>query len=250
MGFILKDTCGRCGAEARKTEMFSTKNKDYKVLCQECLAEMGVNGFVKYRNNILEKVTYEDLLKYENMRADIISLSRDYSMMVLDENFDKDYTPGMYKTTQITIGDVCITPDYIAPLDYPNLVIKPSDVIAVTMETSNDFNFINADVIKLSFFTKNPFIPYYSTFYAFKTKISFSNKKQKAIKANVIDVINGCCAGLKYEINTPSKVLKKVRWDFSYNIPEVKKKHLCSWLADDRDHAGYFKTKKILKQYK
>ena len=250
MGFILKDTCGRCGAVARNTEMFSTKSKEYKVLCQECLEKMGVNGFTQYRKNISEQVTYEDILKYEQMRDSIMSRSRSYPMMVLDENFDKEYTPGMYKTNQTVIGAVCITPDYIAHLDYPNLVIMPSDVIAVTMETSYDFNYINAEVIKISFFTKNPLVPYFTTFYAFKTKISLSNKKQKTIKANVIDVINGCCTGLKYEINTPSKVLKKVRWDFSYNIPEIKKRNLCSWLADDRDKVGYFKTKKILKQSK
>lgn len=250
MGFILKDTCSKCGAETRNTEMFSTKTKDYKVLCQECLAEMGVDGFVKYRKNISGQVSYEDILKYESMHDDIISRSHSYSLIALDENFDKDYTPGMYKTNQTVIGDVCINPDFVTHLDYPNLVIKSSDIIAVTMETSNDFNYINAEVIKLSFFTKNPFIPYFSTFYAFKTKISLSQKKQKAIKANVIDVINGCCTGLKYAVNTPSKVLKKVRWDFSYNIPEVKKRNLCSWLADDRDKVGYFKTKKILKQYK
>lgn len=250
MGLILKDTCSRCGAESRKTETIPTKNKDFKVICHECLKEMGVDGFVKYRNNIYEQATYDDILKYEAMRDDILSRAHSYQILVLDEDFDKNYTSGMYKTNQIVIGDVCITPDYIAPLDYPNLVIKPSDIIAVTMETSYDFNYINAEVIKLSFFTKNPFIPYYSTFYAFKTKITLSKKKQKSIKANVLDVINGCCKDLKYEINTPSKVLKKVRWDFSYSIPEVKKKHLCSWLADDRDSAGYFKTKKILKQYK
>ena len=179
MGLILKDTCSRCGAESRKTETIPAKNKDFKVICHECLKEMGVDGFVKYRNNIYEQATYEDILKYEAMRDDILSRAHSYQILVLDEDFDKNYASGMYKTNQIVIGDVCITPDYIAPLDYPNLVIKPSDIIAVTMETSYDFNYINAEVIKLSFFTKNPFIPYYSTFYAFKTKITLSKKKQK-----------------------------------------------------------------------
>lgn len=251
MASLIKDTCCRCGETTRYTEAFLTRSKkDCKILCPDCMAKMSVHGFKDYRNRLNETPYYEDVLQYEKMNAEIRAHANDYPTLVVSEDFDKDYDKGMCKTHSTIIGSIEINPDYIQHLDYPGLLIKSSDVIAATLEKSYEFKYVNVETVKLSIFTKNPLIPYLSTFYSFQTKITFSGKKQKTITENVIDVINGCCTGLKYEVNQPSKVLRKVKWDFSYNIPEVKKRKLCSWLAEDRDKIGYFKTNKILKQSK
>ena len=63
--------------------------------------------------------------------------------------------------------------------------------------------------MKLSFFTKDPMIPYFATYYIFETNHILSNKKRKIIKENIADIINGCCTQLKYKIDTPAKLLKK-----------------------------------------
>lgn len=104
--------------------------------------------------------------------------------------------------------------------------------------------------MKLSFFTKDPMIPYFATYYIFETNHILSNKKRKIIKENIADIINGCCTQLKYKIDTPAKLLKKIRWSFNYNIPEVKKRKLCSWVSNDKYHLDYFHPKKIIKQSK
>lgn len=251
MATLFKDTCSRCGETARYTESFLTRNKkDCKVLCPDCMAQMSVHGFKDYRNMICETAYYEDVLQYEKMNAEIRAHANNYPALVVSEEFDKDYDKGMYKTHSTIIGSIKINPDYIQHLDYPGLLIKSSDVIAATLEKSYEFKYINVETVKLSIFTKNPLIPYLSTFYSYKIKLTSTSRKQKTITANVIDVINGCCTGLRYKVSNPSKVLRKVKWDFSYNIPEVKKRKLCSWLSDDKYHAGYFKTNKILKQSK
>lgn len=252
MASFIKDTCCRCGATAKYTESFLTRNnkKECRILCHDCMAKMSVHGFKDYRNRLNETPYYEDLLHYEKMNAEIRARAHYYDTLVVSEDFDKEYDKGMYKTHNTIIGSIAINPDYVEHLDYPGLLIKTSDIIAVTLEKSYEFKYINVETVKFSIFTKNPLIPYLSTFYSYNIKLTSGNKKQKAITDNITDVINGCCTGLRYEINKPSKVLRKVKWDFSYNIPEVKKRKLCSWLAEDRDKTGYFKTSKILKQGK
>lgn len=251
MASLFKDTCCRCGETTRHTESFITRNKkECKILCPTCMAKMSVHGFNDYRNKLYEIPYYEDILQYEKMNAEIRAHAKDYPTLVVSEDFDKDYDKGMYKTHNTVIGSIAINPDYIQHLDYPGLLIKSSDIIAATLEKSYEFKYINVETVKISIFTKNPLIPYLSTFYSYKIKLTSANKKQKTITENVVDVINGCCTDLRYEVNTPSKVLRKVKWDFSYNIPEVKKRKLCSWLTEDRDKTGYFKTNKIIKQSK
>lgn len=138
MALILKETCCRCETITRDAKTFATQDKDYKTICKDCISDLGLEGFIKYRKSFVDPVKYEDLLRYEQKLHEIVTTASNYPAFYFDDDFDKDYTQGMGATRKTIIGRTCINPDYIELLDFPNLLLSTNDVIAVFIETVYD----------------------------------------------------------------------------------------------------------------
>lgn len=228
MGLFDKQQCVMCGKEGRLLDNFDSATGT-KCLCSSCERRMHVSGFatacLKYQN----KISYEDLLNYQNFYLEKTNEMKGNLNCAV---------PGV----ACNMSDIVFDSNVICFPEYEDLMIPSEDVYAVVYVDLPKYSDMTTDAFMLVLFTKNPAVPYYSLIRAGKVSLFSVGTKSKKFRESTFSLLEMNFKGLKYPIGKAKDVKKMIKKDAGYALP-VDKKVLLEWLFDAEFTSGNFKPK-------